>query len=125
MDNAAAFVALLLAMSLRATPAFAAPVLAAPVEPACEELPCSVIRTCSSTGMACDPADRACTELARSKALEIKCEQPCTGGPRFVYCPADTGRADSGVVWILLGVALLLAVGGSALFWMLLRKKSA
>ena len=76
--------------------------------------------------MACDPSDRACIEVARSKDLEVRCEQPCSGGPaRFVYCPADTGRADSGIVWILLGVAAVLAVGGSALFWVVLRKKSA
>jgi hypothetical protein len=107
----------MLAMLLRVAPAFA--------EPVCQELPCSVIRVCSSTGMACDPADRACTELARSKDLEVRCEQQCSGGSaRFVYCPANTGRADSGIVWILLAVAGLLAVGGSALFWVLLRKKS-
>ncbi len=95
-------------------------------EPECQEVPCSVIRVCSSSGMACDPTDRACNELARSKALEVKCEQACTPGPaRFVYCPADTGRADSGIVWLFLAVALLLAVGGGALFWIVLRKKSA
>lgn len=105
----------MLATLLLVAPAFA--------EPVCEELPCSVNRSCSSTGMACDPSDRACTELARSKALEVRCEQQCTGGQRFVYCPADTGRADSGIVWILLAVAGLLAVGGSGLFWIVLRKK--
>lgn len=100
-----------------------APALA---EPVCPELPCSVIRACSSTGMACDPADRACTELARSKDLQVRCEQKCTGGPtRFVYCPVGAGQEDSGIVWILLGIAGLLAVGGSVLFWLLLRKKSA
>ena len=98
----------------------------ASADPSCDEVPCSVIRVCSSNGMACDPGDRACTELARSKDLEVKCEQPCTGAPaRLVYCPADTGRADSGIVWLFLGVAGLLAVGGGALFWVLLRKKDA
>ena len=95
-------------------------------EAECQEVPCSVIRVCSSSGMACDPSDRACNELARSKALEVKCEQSCTGRPaRFVYCPADTGRADSGIVWLFLAVAVLLAIGGGALFWVVLRKKSA
>jgi hypothetical protein len=75
--------------------------------------------------MACDPGDRACTELARSKDLEVRCEQQCTGGQQLVYCPPDTGRADSGIVWILLAVALLLAIGGSALLWMVIRKKDA
>jgi hypothetical protein len=114
-----AFVAATLAMTtLHAAPAFA--------EPVCPEMPCSVIRVCSSTGMVCDPGDRACIELARSKDLEVRCEQACTDAPsRFVYCPASAGRADSGIVWILLGVAGLLAVGGGALFWVLLRKKGA
>jgi hypothetical protein len=75
--------------------------------------------------MACEPSDRACTELARSKDLEVRCEQTCGGGQQLVYCPPDTGRADSGIVWILLAVAMLLAVGGSALFWLVLRKKDA
>jgi hypothetical protein len=106
------------ALSLRAPPAFA--------EPVCQEMPCSVIRVCSSTGMACDPGDRACIELARSKDLEVRCEQACTDAPsRFVYCPVSAGRADSGIVWVLLGVAGLLAIGGGALFWVLLRKKGA
>jgi len=73
--------------------------------------------------MACEPSDRACTEVARSKDLEVRCEQTCEGGPQLVYCPPDTGRADSQVVWILLAVAILLAVGGSALFYFVLRKK--
>lgn len=76
--------------------------------------------------MACDPGDRACIELARSKDLEVRCEQPCTGAPaRFVYCPAGTGRMDSAIVWVFLAVAALLAIGGAALFWFVLRKKSA
>jgi hypothetical protein len=75
--------------------------------------------------MSCEPSDRACTELARSKDLEVRCEQTCDGGKQLVYCPPDTRRADSGIVWILLAVAMLLAVGGSALFWLVLRKKDA
>lgn len=96
-----------------------------PIAAHCTELPCSVNRNCSSTGVACMPDDRACTEEARSKDLEVKCEQECDVGKRLVYCPPDTGRGESGVVWLLLSVAVLLAVGGGGLFWLVLRKKSA
>lgn len=96
-----------------------------PVAPHCTELPCSVNRNCSSTGVACMPDDRACTERARSKDLEVKCEQECDVGKRLVYCPPDTGRGDSSVVWLLLSVAVLLAVGGGGLSWLMLRKKDA
>jgi hypothetical protein len=91
----------------------------------CPELPCSVIRNCSSTGVACRPDDRACAEEARGKDLEVKCEQPCDDGPRLVYCPPDTGRSDSKVVWLLLTMAITVAIGGSAILWVVLRKKSA
>ena len=92
----------------------------------CDELPCSVIRNCSSTGIACKPDDRECVERARAKDLEIKCEQKCSDGPRFVYCPANAGRADeSKAVRILLGLAGLLAVGGTIVAWLFLRKKTA
>jgi hypothetical protein len=92
---------------------------------ACPELPCSVNRSCSSTGVACDPDDRACTEGARAKDLEVRCEQQCSDTRRLVYCPPDTGRADSNVVWILLAAATVLAIAGSALLWAVLRKKGA
>jgi hypothetical protein len=111
-------VSLLLAMTLGSSLAFAGP------EPNCPELPCSVIRHCSSTGVACDPADRACSEAARSRDLEVKCEQQCTDGQRLVYCPPDTGRSDPRIVWILLSVAVVLAVGGTTLAWVVLRKKA-
>jgi hypothetical protein len=83
------------------------------------------MRNCSSTGMACEPDDRACTERAREQSLEVKCEQQCTAGRRLVYCPPDTGRSDSKVVWILLALAATLAGGGSIVAWALLRKKDA
>lgn len=91
----------------------------------CEELPCSVNRNCSSTGIACEPGDRACTGDATSRNLEVKCEQQCTAGTRLVYCPPDTGRSDSRVVWLLLSMAVVLAVAGSTVTWLALRKKSA
>jgi len=91
----------------------------------CQELPCSVNRNCSSTGIACDPQDRDCTERARARNLEVKCEQQCTGGQRLVYCPPDTGRSESNIVWILLALALALAVSGTSVAWVVLRKKSA
>jgi hypothetical protein len=111
------FVVLFVAV-LTATPAHAEP-------PACDELPCSVNRNCSSTGFACPPDDRRCTEEARSRNLEVKCEQQCSDGRRLVYCPADAGRSDSRVVWILLSLALVLAIGGSSVAWFVFRKKGA
>lgn len=90
----------------------------------CSELPCSVNRNCSSTGVACDPDDRACTERARSRNLEVKCEQRCTSGQRLVYCPLDAGRSDSNVVWYLLVFASGFAVFGAGIAWMLLRKRA-
>lgn len=92
-------------------------------EPECPEMPCSVIRNCSSTGVACELDDRACAEKAREQSLEVKCEQQCAKGTRLVYCPPDTGRSDSKVVWMLLALAIALASFGSAVAWVLLRKK--
>lgn len=88
-------------------------------------MPCSVNRSCSSTGVACRPDDRSCTEQARGKDLEVKCEQRCSDGERLVYCPPDAGRSESKVVWLLLAVAGVLAIGGSAVLWVVLRKKGA
>lgn len=91
----------------------------------CPEMPCSVIRNCSSTGIACETDDRECAERARVQSLEVKCEQHCARTTRLVYCPPDTGRSDSKVVWILLALAVVLAVVGSAVAWVVLRKKDA
>lgn len=98
--------------------------------PTCPELPCSVNRNCSSTGIACLPEDRECVNRARERDLEVKCEQTCSlpGDPprsmmQLVYCPADTGRSDSKVVWVLLSLATVLAVAGGAVAWLVLRKK--
>lgn len=91
--------------------------------PTCDPT-CSVNRNCSSTGVACLPEDRDCTNGATAKGLEVKCEQTCDTGKVFVYCPPDTGRSDSGFVWILLALAGTLAVGGTGLAWMVLRKET-
>lgn len=92
----------------------------------CHELPCSVMRNCSSTGMACETEDRSCATQARDKNLEVKCEQQCEQGKnKLVYCPPDTGRSDSNIVWFLLAAAGVLAVGGISGAWLLLRKKPA
>ncbi len=98
--------------------------------PTCPELPCSVNRNCSSTGMVCLPEDRDCVNRAREKELEVKCEQRCSlpgngGFAQLVYCPADAGRSDSKIVWVLLSLAVLLAVAGGAVAWRVLRKKAA
>ena len=93
-------------------------------EPECPELPCSVMRNCSSTGLACELGDRVCAEKAREQSLEVKCEQQCTKSTRLVYCPPDTGRSDSKIVWILLSLAVVLASFGSAVAWVVLRKKA-
>ena len=90
--------------------------------PICDQI-CSINRNCSSTGVACAPEDRDCTNGAVAKGLEVKCEQSCDTGKRFVYCPPDTGRSDSGFVWILLALAGALAVGGTGVAWMVLRKE--
>lgn len=91
--------------------------------PTCDPT-CSIARNCSSTGVACVPEDRECTNGATAKGLEVKCEQRCDTGKVFVYCPPDTGRSDSGFVWILLALAGTLAVGGTGLAWIALRKEA-
>lgn len=123
--------------------AFAGIALASPVArgdvPTCPELPCSVNRNCSSTGVACRAEDRDCVNRARERDLEVKCEQTCSlpGDPRdprdprdlapsmtnLIYCPADAGRSDSKVVWVLLSLATVLAIAGGAVAWLVLKKK--
>jgi hypothetical protein len=95
-------------------------VMAGAPEPASQtEYACTVVRRCSSTGVSCDEGDRACRDQARDQGLEIICERP--GG--FVYCPPNTGRGgDNRTVWLLLGVALAIAVGGSTAAWVVFKK---
>ena len=91
--------------------------------PECEAR-CSINRNCSSTGVACAPDDRECNSGATAKGLEVKCEQTCEAGKKFIYCPADAGRGDSSFVWILLAASGLLAVGGGSVAYLALKKKS-
>jgi|CXWL01.1.fsa_nt_gi hypothetical protein len=81
---------------------------------------CSVVRKCSSTGLACNVGDRACTEGARSRGLEVLCEAP---EDRLVFCPPNTRGGDSRVVWVLLAAASAFAIVGAAIAWFVLRTK--
>lgn len=94
-----------------------------------DELPapaetCTVNRKCSSTGVACVSGDRACMNDATARGLEIFCEDKQPPAVKLVYCPPDTGRADSKVIWLLLAAATFLAVGGSVVAWLALKKKA-
>ena len=79
---------------------------------------CTVVRRCSSTGLACRPEDRACTSEASNKGLQVICED---AQRTMVFCPPDTARSDSNVVWILLAAAFFLAIGGSTVAYFVLR----
>ena len=81
---------------------------------------CTVTRRCSSTGLACRPDDRACTNEASSRGLQVICED---AQKTMIFCPPDTARSDSNIVWILLAAAFVLAIGGSTIAWVVLRKK--
>jgi hypothetical protein len=82
--------------------------------------PCSVERRCSSTGITCAADDRACQDTAIGRGLEITCER---GEPAsYVYCPPAGQQRDSGVVWILLLVAVLIAAFGSLVAYLVFRK---
>ena len=108
---------LVLALALLLTPT-----LAHASEPTCDAI-CSVNRSCSSTGVVCAPDDRECTNGATARGLEVKCEQSCNTGKRFVYCPPDTGHSESRFVWVLLALAGFFAAFGTALAWLALKKK--
>jgi hypothetical protein len=75
---------------------------------------------CSSTGLACAESNRACRDEARQRGLEIICEAP---DGSFVYCPTLTGRGgDTNALWILLALAIAIAIGGSSIAWLALRR---
>jgi len=92
---------------------------APPVDPS----PCTLERKCSSTGKACAVEDRACQSDAVASGLEVTCERASPRG--FVYCPPGAEQRDSGVVWILLAVAVAIAAFGGLAAYFLLRKKSS
>src|SRR5687768_12991843 len=86
---------------------------------------CSVERKCTGHGFTCVALDRACVERARQDGLEVVCERPGDqGGTLFVYCPEGQTARDSNVVWILLAVAIGVAIVGVVIFVALMRKKS-
>jgi hypothetical protein len=84
--------------------------------------PCTVERKCSSNGKACAVEDRACQSEAIAQGLEVTCERVEPRG--YVYCPPGAEQRDSGVVWILLAVAVAVAAAGTVLSYFLLRKRT-
>lgn len=73
-------------------------------------------------GKECKADDRTCQSAAVHEGLEVSCER--SEDQMFVYCPPGAQQRDSGVVWVLLAFAVVIAVGGSFAFWhFLLRRK--
>lgn len=87
------------------------------------ESTCTVARKCSSTGKLCSSEDRACQSKAVADGLEIICEEREVDPHNYVYCPPGAQQRDSKVVWILLVVAVLVALIGGALSFIVLRKR--
>jgi hypothetical protein len=83
--------------------------------------PCSVERKCSSTGRACLVDDRACQNAAIAEGLEVTCERVEPRG--WIYCPPGGQQRDSGVVWILLAVALAVAAIGGVISFRVFRRR--
>jgi len=81
---------------------------------------CSVERKCSSVGRSCAVEDRDCQSAAIRDGLEITCEHLEPRG--YVYCPPGGQQRDSSVVWILLVVAMAIAVTGGVVSWLVIRK---
>lgn len=71
--------------------------------------------------MACAADDGTCQSEAASRGLQVICEDAAK--TTMVWCPPDTARSDSPFVWVLLAAAMALALGGSIVAWLLLRKK--
>jgi len=82
---------------------------------------CAVRDRCGPTGKECRADDRDCQAEAVKDGLEILCEDK--EKELYVYCPAGTQQRDSGIVWLLLVVAVLIAVVGGAVFAIALKKK--
>lgn len=81
---------------------------------------CTVERKCSATGKACQSDDRACQSDAVSQGLEITCER--VDPHSFIYCPPGGQQRDSGYVWILLLVALGVAIVGGIASLLIFRR---
>jgi hypothetical protein len=88
-----------------------------------DKSPCVLERRCSSAGVVCPADDRSCQNDATAHGLEIVCET--TEPKSYLYCPPGAEQRDSPVVWILLLVALVVAVVGGALAIIVLRRRLA
>lgn len=82
---------------------------------------CSVRDRCGPTGKECRSDDRDCQNAAVQDGLEILCEDRDTHA--FVYCPPGTQQRDSSVVWILLIVAVLIAMIGGGILALAMKSK--
>jgi hypothetical protein len=83
---------------------------------------CTVEENCSSVGRACNADDRSCTNGATANGLEIVCERRAADAVQYVYCPPGATQRDSGVVWILLVVAFAIAIVGTVVGYVVLRR---
>jgi hypothetical protein len=92
-----------------------------PATPSTDTSPCSIERRCSSTGRLCARDSRSCQDEAIASGLEITCER--NDGSEYVYCPPGASQRDSGVVWLLLVVAMAIALIGGAVSWRLFRQR--
>ena len=81
---------------------------------------CSVKDKCGPTGKECRADDRECQSAAVKDGLEIFCEDRDTQS--YVYCPVGTQARDSSVVWILLVVAVLIAIVGGGILAIAMRR---
>jgi hypothetical protein len=81
---------------------------------------CSVRDRCGPTGKECRADDRDCQNTAVKDGLEILCED--RDAQTYVYCPTGTQARDSSVVWILLVVAVLIAIVGGGVLALAMKK---
>lgn len=84
-----------------------------------DRTPCTVERRCSSVGKLCSEEDRSCQSDAVASGLEISCE--LSDPHAYLYCPPGASSRDASAVWLLLTVALAIAVGGGVAAYFLLR----
>jgi hypothetical protein len=83
---------------------------------------CHVRDRCGPSGKECRADDRACQSAAISEGLEILCERTEDDAAVYAYCPRGIESRDSGVVWLLLLVAVAIAVVGGGVFLRIMRK---